>query len=88
MFNNLMLLAVATTGNTVTWSPKVAIIMIFCNILALVIGKFAIANQTAGPKLPIFGFDAIGLPALLAITSFGHILGAGLILGLANTGAL
>ncbi len=84
-----MLLAVTSTANTVSWSPKVAIIMIICNIVAIAFGKFTIANQTSGPGLPMSPmFGGMGLPALLGTTSLGHILGAGIILGLANTGAL
>jgi photosystem I reaction center subunit PsaK len=33
-------------------------------------------------------FGSIGLPALLATTSFGHLLGVGVILGLHNLGKL
>jgi photosystem I subunit 10 len=38
----------------------------------------------AAPGLP----DGFGIPELLATTSFGHILGAGAILGLTNAGIL
>jgi photosystem I subunit 10 len=44
-----------------------------------------------GPSLPVQLpglFAGFGLPELLGITSFGHILGAGLILGLAQAGLL
>jgi photosystem I subunit X len=33
------------------------------------------------------GLKGFGIPELLATTSFGHILGAGMILGLRSTGA-
>jgi photosystem I subunit 10 len=33
-------------------------------------------------------FEGFGLPELLAIASLGHILGAGMILGMANAGLL
>ena len=84
----LTLLA-ATAPNTVSWSPKVAFIMIACNIAAIAFGKFTIKNQSAGPQLPSPAlFGGMGLPALLGTTSFGHLLGVGMILGLANAGAL
>ncbi len=67
------------------WGLNVGIIMILCNILAIAIGKFAIQKQDVGPQTPIGGMS---LPALLASTSFGHILGAGTILGLTNLGVL
>ncbi|MGB5635737.1 MAG: photosystem I reaction center subunit PsaK [Waterburya sp.] len=84
----LTLLA-ATVPSTVSWSPKVAIVMIACNIVAIAFGKFTIQNQTAGPGLPSPAlFGGMGLPALLGTTSLGHLLGAGVILGLANAGAI
>lgn len=83
---NSLLAAVPTT---VEWNISVGLTMIICNIVAIAIGKFTMKNIGAAPKLPseeLFG--GMGLPALLATTSFGHILGAGVILGLANSGAL
>lgn len=85
----LTLLAAATVPNTVSWNPKVAFVMIACNIVAIAIGKFTIKNQNAGPQLPSPAlFGGMGLPALLGTTSLGHLLGTGVILGLANAGAL
>jgi photosystem I subunit X len=85
----LTLLAAATVPQTVSWSPKVAFVMIACNIAAIAIGKFTIKYKNAGPQLPSPAlFGGMGLPALLGTTSFGHLLGAGMILGLANAGAL
>ena len=84
----LTLLA-ATVPNTVSWSPKVAIVMIVCNIAAIALGRFTIKNKSAGPALPSPAlFGGMGLPALIGATSLGHLLGAGVILGLANAGAL
>jgi photosystem I subunit 10 len=74
---------------TIEWSPKVAIVMIICNILAIAFGKATINRQNDGPKLPspeLFG--GMGLGALLGTTSFGHVLGAGVILGLSSLGVL
>ena len=85
---HLSLLAIAAPS-TVAWSPKVAVVMILCNVLAIAIGKFKIDQPSVGPALPSPAlFGGMGLPALLATTSFGHLLGAGVILGLANSGAL
>lgn len=66
--------------------------MLLCNLVAIAIGRFAIQRKGIGPKLPIelpdpFGGE-FGVPELLATTSFGHILGAGVILGLSNAGVL
>ncbi|MGL5076564.1 MAG: photosystem I reaction center subunit PsaK [Waterburya sp.] len=85
----LTLLAAAYVPHTISWSPKVAIVMIICNVVAIAFGKFTIKNQNAGPALPSPAlFGGMGLPALLGTTSFGHLLGVGVILGLANAGAL
>lgn len=92
MINSTLLLAAQTTiPQTIEWNPSVAIIMIACNLVAIGIGRFAIKNAGVGPDLPV-GKPALwknfGIPELLATTSFGHILGAGFILGLANAGIL
>ena len=85
----LTLLAAANVPNTISWSPKVAFVMIVCNIIAIAFGKFTMKNPSADPQLPSPSlFGGMGLPALLGTTSFGHLLGAGAILGLANVGAL
>ncbi len=81
------LLAVATTE----WSPTVGVVMVLCNLVSIAIGYYAIKVRGVGPKLPVqlpAIFTGFGLPELLATASFGHILGAGVILGLANSGAL
>lgn len=87
--NSTLLFAAASVPTTLEWSPKVAFIMIACNILAIAIGKLTIAKPNEGPSLPSPNmFGGMGLGALLGTTSLGHILGVGVILGLANTGAL
>ena len=86
MYSTLFL---AVTGTTVQWSPKVALVMIACNVLAIVIGSYTIAKPSEGPGLPASNmFGGMGLGALLGTTSFGDVLGAGVILGLANSGLL
>lgn len=86
---NLTLLAAAYVPTTVEWSPKVAIVMIVCNVVAIAIGKYTMQNTSAAPALPSPQFfGGMGLPALLGTTSLGHVLGAGVILGLATVGAL
>lgn len=81
-----MLFAIASTS---TWSPSVGIVMVVCNLLAIAIGYYAIQNRGKGPELPVqlpAMFTGFGLPELLATASFGHVLGAGVILGLENAG--
>ncbi|MFM7527510.1 MAG: photosystem I reaction center subunit PsaK [Nodosilinea sp.] len=79
----------AAVPTTLSWSPKVAAVMIVCNILAIAFGKFTIKYPNAGPAMPSPNlFGGFGLPAVLGTASLGHLLGAGVILGLANLGAL
>ena len=87
--SSILLAATANQITTVSWSPTVAIVMIICNIVAIAIGKFTIAQQNVGPALPSpTFFGGMGLGALLGTTSLGHVIGAGVILGLANVGVL
>lgn len=79
------------TARTAAWSPGVGLIMITCNLFAIAVGYYAIKNRGAGPSLPVempAMFTGFGIPELLATTSFGHLLGAGAILGLSNAGLL
>jgi photosystem I subunit 10 len=81
----------AAVPHTPEWSFPVALVMILANVFAISIGRFAIQNAGKGPDLPMTKpalWQKFGLPELLATVSFGHILGAGLILGLANAGVL
>ncbi len=76
---------------TVPWSANVAIVMIACNLVSVALGYFVIRNRGYGPALPIelpAIFTGFGWPELLATMSFGHLLGAGFILGMANAGLL
>lgn len=78
-------------ARTPEWSPSVALVMIVCNLFAIAIGYYAIEKRGVGPKLPVelpAMFTGFGLPELLATASFGHLLGAGMILGLGNAGLL
>jgi len=86
--HSTLLLAVPPVGE---WSPNVALVMIVCNLLAIAIGRYAIQKRGVGPELPVqlpALFSGFGLPELLATASFGHILGAGTILGMRTAGLL
>ncbi len=86
-----LVLAVHNTPSTIDWNPSVALVMIMCNLFTIAIGRYAIQNSGQGPDLPVPKpevWDKFGLPELLATTSLGHILGAGIILGLGNAGVL
>jgi photosystem I subunit 10 len=90
--NNLLtssLLAAAAATAPLEWSPVVGIIMVVCNIFAIAFGKATMAYPSVGPALPSANFfGGFGLPGLLATTSFGHVLGAGVILGLHSIGRI
>lgn len=64
------------------WSIQNSLIMIACNLITILIGRYGIQVRGLGPSIPISGIDGFGLSELLATTSLGHILGAGTILGL------
>lgn len=84
-----MSLLAAAAPRTLEWSPTVGIIMIVCNILAIAFGKLTIQKPSEGPEMPSSNlFGGFGLPAVLGTASFGHILGAGVILGLSNMGII
>lgn len=86
MAYSTLLLAVPLTSE---WSPSVGLVMVLCNLFAVAIGKYAIQQRGAGPALPVEVpalFTGFGVPELLATMSFGHVLGAGAILGLHNAG--
>ncbi len=81
------LLAVAP--RTLEWSPTIGAVMIICNVLAIAFAKYTMKNPSAGPAMPSSSmFGGFGLPAVIGSTCFGHILGAGTILGLSNMGVL
>lgn len=69
-------------SSTMYWSTEASTIMILSNLLTIVIGRYAIQVRGLGPSIPISGITDFGVTELLATTSLGHILGAGIILGL------
>jgi len=74
---------------TLTWSPKVALVMIVCNVIAIAVGKATIKHPNEGAALPNAAFfGGMGHAALLGTTSLGHIIGIGAIQGLAARGVL
>lgn len=92
MFYTTLLAATTVPYRVPDWSLGVGITMLICNLIAIAIGRYAIQRKGVGPKLPVelpdpFGGE-FGLPELLATASFGHLLGAGAILGLTNAGVL
>ncbi len=85
MITPLLALAPAT----ISWSPKVALVMIVCNVIAIAIGKATIKHPNVGLQLPSPSlFGGFGHGAMLGTLSLGHILGMGAILGLASRGVV
>lgn len=74
--------------STSNWSAQISIIMIICNLIAILIGRYAIQVRGLSPSIPISGIAEFGLTELLATTSLGHILGAGTIIGLNSIGLI
>jgi photosystem I subunit X len=72
----------ATTPMSQAWSPTVAIVMVVANVLG-VLAATAV-KQKAGPQLP----GGISVAQVVGGTCFGHILGAGAILGLTSQGVI
>ena len=89
MFPTLMSPVLALTPAIVTWTPKVALVMILCNVIAIAIGKATIKYPNVGGDLPNNSFfGGMGVGAMLGCTSLGHVMGIGAIQGLASTGGL
>jgi photosystem I subunit 10 len=81
------LLAVAPAA--VSWSPKVGLVMILANVIAIAIGKATIKQPNVGLQLPSSNlFGGLSHGAMLGTMSLGHILGMGAIQGLASRGVL
>lgn len=89
---NFLIAASPLASITQGWTPGVAIVMTFFNIVGLIIARIGVQKPGVGPKLPFpipFITDSkFSWSQFLAGVSFGHILGAGAILGLNNAGLL
>lgn len=84
MINSILLAVEANVPSTPTWSISIGVVMIVCNILGILLVRLATQNRGSQPSLG----GIVGIPQLLAGTSFGHVLGAGVILGLTSIGTL
>ncbi len=102
-----MMMLFAAVPPTPSWSPTIALIMILCNVGALLLWKSVVSlinnwlgalgyESRAAVVVPEsseiykfnFPFLSLSLPEVLAAASFGHLIGAGVILGLTRLGAL
>ena len=87
MFSNFLL--AATAPATFQWSPKVAVVMIACNVLAFAIAKANIAQPNVGMAIPNAKYyGGLSHASVVAALCLGHVLGIGSILGLASRGVL
>jgi photosystem I subunit X len=80
IYSNLLL--AATTALSQEWSITVAIVMVVANVLGVLAAASA---KKAGPELP---GGALTIAQLIGGTCFGHVLGAGAILGLTSYGVI
>jgi photosystem I subunit 10 len=81
MLHSSLLLAAATLSQP--WSPTVAIVMAICNVLGVLAATKS--KVKAGAALPVGGLT---LGQFVGGTCFGHVLGAGTILGLTSLGVI
>jgi photosystem I subunit 10 len=87
--NSMLAPLLAIAPASVSWSPKVGLVMIVANVIAIGIGKATIKYPNEGAQLPSPAmFGGMSHASLLATTSFGHVLGMGAILGLAARGVI
>lgn len=81
-----------TVPNTVnTWNWIEASIIIGSCLLTLLIAGWTVWYPHVGPKMPLpFSslFNNPSIATFLAAMSFGHIIGVGAVLGLANIGVI
>ncbi len=79
----------AAAPATFSWSPKVAVVMIACNVLAYAIARANIALPNEGFEIPNSQFfGGMSHASVVAANCLGHVLGIGTILGLAARGVL
>lgn len=91
MIDTILLAATQpTVPNTISWSPQVALIISASSLLILLIASRSIKYPQVGAKLPV-NLPILGSPSVgtfVASMAFGHVVGAGIVLGLSNLGWL
>ena len=82
-------LLAAAAPATFHWSPRVAVVMIACNVLAFAIAKANIAQPNVGFTMPNAKYyGGMSHASVVAALCLGHVLGIGSIVGLASRGVL
>lgn len=91
MINTILLAATQpTVPHTIAWSPQVALIISASSLLILLIASSNIKYPQVGAKLPV-NLPVVGSPSIgtfIGSMAFGHVVGAGIVLGLSNLGWL
>ena len=82
MFYSTLLLATAAPLSQ-EWSTTVAIVMVVANVLGILAAATG-SKVKAGPQL----IGGLTVAQLIGGTCFGHVLGAGAILGLTSYGVI
>jgi photosystem I subunit X len=82
---------IAAIPHTEPWNFNTALVMIICNLVAVVIGRLIVAKPFTSKDLSL-GVSILARNftsgELLASFCFGHILGVGFVLGLTNMGVI
>ncbi len=79
MLHSSLLLAAVPMSQA--WSPTIAIVMVVCNVMGVLA---AMSSKKAGPAL----VGGLTIGQIIGGTCFGHVLGAGAILGLTGIGVI
>ena len=83
------LFAAASAPATFEWSPKCAVVMIACNVIAYAIARATIRKPNEGFEIPNSKFyGGLSHASVVGANCLGHIFGIGAILGLASRGVL
>lgn len=92
MINSILLAATqATVPHTPTWSPTVGIIISLSCLVVLLLAGNNIKYPQVGDKMPFplpGPFNNPSLGTFVASMAFGHVVGVGIVLAMANLGRL
>lgn len=84
MISSILLAVQSTVPATPEWTPTIGIIISVSCFISLLLA-LRIEKPLVGPRLPIL---PLSIPAFIGAMAFGHVVGAGIILGLTNIGSI
>jgi photosystem I subunit 10 len=84
LISSILLAVQSTVPATPEWTPTVGIIISVSSLVALLIAT-RIEKPLVGPRVPLL---PISIPAFIGAMAFGHVIGAGIVLGLTNIGSI